>query len=202
MNVNHGHYLIRPQIWLYSLAMLCGFMVVPACQQPVATPTQIVQSLQTMQQLATLAVEVSKVVKAADNQTWYKFGDRKILITCRATLKAGIDLGQLQPKDVSISGKKITIILPEPKVLQVNILPENIQVAHEDIDIFRSRFSGAEIDGLMAQAEKQMMEAGQELGIAQQARVNTQLALSRLLQNLGFEEVELRFEQPKKLPLP
>jgi Protein of unknown function (DUF4230) len=169
---------------------------VSACQPSVPNPTETLQSLQNMQQLATVSYEVTKVVKASDDQTWYKVGERKILITCQATIKAGIDLAKITADDVSVSGKKITIKLPPPGIMSVNLPPGNIKVAYQDVDFFRSSFTGAEIDGLMAQAEKQMWAAGRDLGIIEQAKVNSQLALSKLLMNMGFEEVTLTFDQP------
>lgn len=41
-------------------------------------------------ELGTVEYTITKVVKADDNADWYKFGDRKILFTVKATMKAGI----------------------------------------------------------------------------------------------------------------
>jgi hypothetical protein len=166
------------------------------CQRRLPDPAVTVQSLQKLQQLATVSYEVSKVVKANDNLTWYKVGDRKILLTCHATIKAGIDLGKIKPEDIDVSGRKITLRLPPPEIISVNLPPNNIRVAYQDVGIFRSDFTGQEIDLLMAQAEKQMWAAGASLGITDQAKVNTQLAVSKLLTTLGYEEVFLTFDKP------
>jgi len=56
---------------------------------------QQVLGLQQMSELATSEYVVTKIIKANDNATWYKIGDRKILMTCKASLVAGIDLEAL-----------------------------------------------------------------------------------------------------------
>ncbi len=161
------------------------------------SPAETVASLQELQELATVEYTITKVVKANDDQTWYKFGDRKILITSEATVKAGIDFSALAEKNITVNGKKISILLPAPKILSVNLPPENIKVAFQDVSMFRSQFTSGERDGLLAQAEAQIRNSGNELGILEQAKTNTQLFLSNFLIQLGFEEVKLSFDKPE-----
>lgn len=168
------------------------------CSTPPPTSAETVAALQNIQELATVQYTVTKVVKANDNTSWYKPGDRKILITCQASIKAGIDLKKLSASDISVSGKTIRLQLPAPQILSVNLPPENIKVAYEDVGIFRSSFSSAEKDALMAQAEKQMWGAGQSLGIITQAQLNTQTVITNLLLQLGFEKVETSFDPKRK----
>ena len=158
-------------------------------------PAETVATLQQMQELATVEYTISKVVKASDNKTWYKWGDRKILITCEATVKAGIDMKELSEKNITLSGKTIHIHLPPPKVLSVNLPPEGIQVAFEDVSIFRKDFTSAERDDLLKQAEEQIRNSGKDLGIIDQAKVNTQLFLSKCFLQLGCEKVDITFEE-------
>ncbi len=68
------------------------------------TPAETVATLQEIQELATVEYTISKVVKASDNKTWYKIGDRKILITCEATVKAGIDMKDITEKSIVYFG--------------------------------------------------------------------------------------------------
>jgi len=157
------------------------------------TPVETVSMLQEIEELGTVEYTISKVIKADDNKTWFKAGDRKILINCEAIIKAGINMKELSEKDLSRSGKTITILLPQPKILSVNIPPEKINVAFEKVGMFRDPFSGKERDALMVQAERQIINSGLELGIIDQAKINTQLLLSRLLMQLGFEKVVLSY---------
>jgi Protein of unknown function (DUF4230) len=176
-------------LWAFVL-LSCGGKRLPS-------PAETVASLQELQELATVEYTITKVVKANDDKTWYKFGDRKILITSEATVKAGIDFSALAEKNITVNGKKISILLPAPKILSVNLPPENIKVAFQDVSMFRSQFSSGERDGLLAQAEAQIRSSGNELGILEQAKTNTQLFLSNFFMQLGFEEVKLSFDKPE-----
>ncbi|MCU0404387.1 MAG: DUF4230 domain-containing protein, partial [Chitinophagaceae bacterium] len=140
----------------WPATLLAGAILFCACGSPSPRPSGIVTALQQMQDLATVEYSLSKVVKASDDQTWYKIGDRKILITCEATVKAGIDFSQIDTRYVSISGKSISIQLPPPKIISISIPPDKIEVAYEEIGFFRNRFSVAEQNTLLQQAEKQI----------------------------------------------
>ena len=180
-------------IWQLLVLLLCGLLF--GCSQKTPGQIQTIQALKDLQELAVVEYTITKVVKANDNQTWYKFGDRKLLITCQATVKAGIDLAGITNDDVIISGKRIRIQLPPAKIISVNLPPENIQVAYEDVSMFRQSFTSAERDGLMVQAEQQINAAAASMGILEQAKTNTQLFMSNFLMQLGFEQVELRYDK-------
>jgi hypothetical protein len=175
-------------VWIVACLLLA------ACHKPVPNGIETVAALRNLQDLATVEYTVTKVVKANDNIDWYKPGERKILITCQASVKAGIDLSKLQKDDINISGKSITITLPAPKILTVNMPPENIKVAYSEVGFFRSDFTNAERDALMAQAEKQIWNAGEALGILQQAKLNTETFMNNFLLQLGFEKVLLTYD--------
>jgi hypothetical protein len=185
----------------YSFLIILTTVLLWSCNsRRLPTTVETVATLQEMQELATVEYTISKVVKANDNKTWYKIGDRKILITCQATVKAGIDMTDLSEKNISLSEKSIRIRLPQPKVLSVNLPPEGIQVAFEEIAFFRKEFTSAERDDLLKQAEQQIRNSGSELGILEQAKTNTQLFLSKFLLQLGFEKVEISFDDKEVEP--
>jgi hypothetical protein len=183
----------RPALLLMALSPLLLFS---SCENKLPEPSETVLALQNLKNLATVEYTVTKVVKANDNIAWYKPGDRKILITCEASIKAGIDLSQLTEDDISISGKSVTIHLPTPKILTVNMPPGNIKVAYQEVGFFRDEFTSAERDALVAQAEKQIWAAGEALGIIGQAKLNTQSFLTSFLIQAGFEKVFLTYDKP------
>ena len=177
------------------LTFLVFLFLFSACKQKTASPVDTVAMLQEIDELATTEYTITKVVKASDNKTWFKPGDRKILITTEAVVKAGIDMKSITEKDISRSGKTITIHLPPPRILSVNIPPEKIKVAFEKVTMFRDPFTSKERNDLLIQAEQQIRNSGNELGIIDQAKVNTQLLLSRLLIQAGFERVVLSYDK-------
>jgi hypothetical protein len=116
----------------------------------------IEQGLKSLSDVGTVEYVVSKVVKADDNATWYKFGDRKILFSCKASLKAGIDLSELSKESIEINGSKesISLVLPKAKLLSFNMKPDDIHLVYEKTAVTRFSFSNAERDMIMTQGEK------------------------------------------------
>jgi Protein of unknown function (DUF4230) len=166
-----------------------------ACNSP-AKQKQQVLSLKELSDLAVTEITVTKIIKASDEPVWYKVGDRKILISCEATIKAGIDLSQLTEDDISIKGKSITITLPKPKIISLNLPPGKIKVEYEETGMFRSSFSTAERDALVAQGEQQIRKSAAELGVLETANDHATLFITGFLKRLGYTTVTI---QPKTI---
>ncbi len=181
------------------LIFTIGLLFATACSKKGPTPAGIVSAMQQMQDLATAEYIITKVVKASDDQTWYKIGDRKILITCEAHVKAGIDFTAIDTRYISIKEKSISIQMPPPKIIYVNIPPEKIKVVYQDIGTFRSSFSVTEQNQLMKQAEKQVLAKSSQLGILNDAKANTRTWLTGYLTNLGFEQIDIQFDTPVQI---
>ena len=158
---------------------------------------QQVLGLQKMSDLATAEYVVTKIIKASDDKTWYKFGDRKILMTCKASLAAGIDLSKISEKDIQIDGQNITMILPHAKLLYVNIRPEDIKTAYQDLSVFRDNFSSQEKNELAAQAEKQITASADSLGIFVTAETNATIFINNFLKKEGFQNIRINFSNTK-----
>jgi len=170
------------------------FCLVLACRSGPKTENQVILSLKEINQLVTAEYVVNKIIKASDDKTWYKIGDRKILITCEASLKAGIDFSTIHANQIDIRNKRISITLPHATLFSLNIKPEDIKVAYEETGIFRSSFSTQERDMLTVQAEKQIQQSADSLGILKTAETNARLFITQFLRNVGYDDVEVRFE--------
>lgn len=175
---HYGHWLL--------LILFCS------CQSRQQTLQQVL-SIKEMGELATTEYSITKIVKANDNKTWYKIGDRKILISVEATLKAGIDLQSLDAGQVSIDGKKISLVLPPPKLISLQIPPDKVKVAYEEVGLLRTEFDNSERDALLAQAEGQIRAAAGDTGIFATTEINAKQVITALLQKLGFEEITISF---------
>jgi Protein of unknown function (DUF4230) len=171
---------------------LVFLILLMACRNS-ADRLQQVLAIKELGDLATTEYSITKIVKASDDQTWYKIGDRKILIAVEATLKAGIDLRAIKPEDISINGKAVTLKLPHPKLISMQLPPDKIKVAYEEIGLLRTTFNNAERDALLTQAEQQITKAAAETGIFQTTQKNTRLFLTAFLQQLGFEQITINF---------
>src|SRR5687768_15732003 len=177
--------------------LLLFFLVISSCAHN-KTPHQKQQvlAIKEMSELASVEYVVTKIIKATDNKTWFKLGERKILISCRATLTAGIDLSKITEKDIKTDNKNITLILPRARLLSLNIKPEDVKTEYEGVSVFRFAFTSAERDALAAQGEKHILDSVDSLGILQTAEINASLILNNFLKRLGYEKINIRFDAP------
>lgn len=143
--------------------------------------------------LATAEYLITKIVKANDNATWYKIGDRKMLISCKASIKAGVDFAQITEKDITTTDKKIEIRLPPAQIISLSIVPEDVKVEYEEVGLFRDPFTNAERDYIMQQAEKQIRSQADRLNILATATNNASAFVRTLFTNAGFEEVSISY---------
>ena len=159
-----------------------------------STPTQVATFVRTAE-LSTVEYTITKMIKANDIPEWYKIGDRKILFSCRATLKAGLDMSQFTDDDVQISPdhRSITITLAQPRLLNLNINPKDIRVEYENVDLFRSRFTAEDRQKLLVQGEKAIRADINSIGILDDARKNATQFFQTALENMGYEKVTIKF---------
>ncbi len=174
-------------------AIIAALSVMIACKNN-RQPGVEVLALKEMNELVTVEYVVNKIIKANDNTTWYKPGDRKILMTCEATLKAGIDFSVITPENISVSGQDISLVLPRASLFSVSIRPEDIKVAYEEVGVFRSGFNAAERDALAAQAQQQITQSVDSLGVLSTAETNASLFVSNFLKKMGYRRISIRFE--------
>ena len=93
-------------------------LILVSCGESKPPPNPEVFEIKNIGELATSEYTVGKIVKLDDSDAaWYKPGDRKILINCKAKIKAGIDLNQIKNSDIIINGRTIEIIIPAAKVI-------------------------------------------------------------------------------------
>ena len=100
--------------------------------QATDTLPMLVTQVQKCSRLYTAEMKVHKIVthddvirlKGSVLQNDFNFkvpiGERKIAIPMDATLKAYIDFGQFSEKNIERHGDKITVLLPEPKVVMTS----------------------------------------------------------------------------------
>jgi hypothetical protein len=175
---------------IFCLAIL---MLLVACSEKKAEPRQMVFALQQIGTLATAEYWITRIVKADDDETWYKIGNRKILITCSASVKAGIDFSRLQPQHIDQQQPKIYVKLPPPQLISLNIPPESIRVVYSDVGVFRDPFTTGEINAIMRTAESQIQKQLAGLDINTTARTNATAFLTRFLRTAGFTEIYVSF---------
>ena len=151
----------------------------------------VIHQLQDMSEMATVEFVVSKVVKVNDVPDWYKIGDRKILISSKARIKAGINMRDIGEDDIVISGNNIELKIPHARVISLNMDPESIKEEYSKTDFFRRSFTNEERYAFLAQAEKEIYESIPQMGVLNRANVHAVAFFESWLRVMGFEQVHV-----------
>ncbi|HIP32879.1 MAG TPA: DUF4230 domain-containing protein [Crocinitomicaceae bacterium] len=166
------------------------FFILFSCSEDDKLPNPNVYEIRNIGELSTTEYTVGKIVQLDDKATeWYKYGDRKILISTKAKIKAGIDLTQIKEGDIEVSGTKIIITLPPAKVTSFSMDSEHVHTEMEEINGFRQEFTQQEKNAFLKQGEAAIKRDIADTGILQDANDNAIVFLKDFYKNLGYEEV-------------
>ena len=161
----------------------------------------VIRQVQTLADLVTVKYVVEKVVivDAPPQSTLGQFvqGDNRVLMLAHGIVKAGIDLKQFSPADVTISGRTIRIQLPPAQITDAYLDDNQTKVIDWKQGFLRS------FDKDLEQKARQMAvddikRAARNDGILNEAMQRAQLQLAVFFQKAGFEQVE--FSSPIPAP--
>jgi len=154
-----------------------------------------IQSLSNAAELGTVEYTVKKIIKT-DDAVWYKYGKRKIIFTCAAFIKAGVDMKKFSADKVKINKKEnsISITLPQVEILSFNIPPEEINQEFTMVTGFRAEFTPEEKQQLLVLGEKDIREDIPNMGIISDAETNAKQFFSAMFSQLGYDSVDVKFE--------
>jgi len=162
---------------------------------PEENPINKVLKIKELSDLATVEYTVTKIIKATDDSTWYKLGDRKILMSCDAKIKAGVSLSEITDKDIVVNGTSVSIQLPAAKILYINIPPESVVERYAEIGLLRAEYSIAEKNAFLQVAEKDVTNTLKELDILATAEKNTKTIIESWLSIAGFKNIAISFKK-------
>jgi len=151
----------------------------------------VVRQIQQLQRLETVRYTMDKIISGEHENAYLpKFlaGDRLLLIV-HGEVIGGVDLTKLQPGDVSVHGRKVSVHLPSPEILVVRIDNSKTRVYSRDTGLFSSPDPNLESE-VREEAEKQLQLAAQQDGILKSTQQNARDALTVILKGLGFEQVD------------
>jgi hypothetical protein len=173
-------------------------LALPGCRERAAVEDTVqreVEAITAMKQLSLVEYRVSKIIKADDEGAWYKIGERKILLSCTAYLKAGIDLATFGPDDVDVdwTGKRVSVTIPHATLLSLDMPASEIRQEYDHVTMLRQSFSAEERNALLRQGEKQIRDSVPSLGILEKADENARRFFESVFQKMGFESVEVSF---------
>jgi len=150
--------------------------------------TSVVHEVQSLSDLVTVKYVLNKVVVLEDVK-WY--GENRVLLLAQGVVKAGIDLKRLQPEDVSIAGKKITLRLPPTQITDAYLDDAASQVIDHTTGLLRAFDKDLE-QSARQNAVDDLARAARNSGILTEADKRGREELQNFFKRAGFESVEFR----------
>lgn len=148
--------------------------------------------------LSTTEYTLGKIIKLDDKGEWYKIGDRKMLISCKAKVKAGVNLGEIKDEDIKVKGKRIEITIPHAQVTSFDMDPNSIKMEMVEVSGFRFQFTQEETNIILQKGEKAIRKDMKELNILSDAEKNAKVFIKDFYKQLGFEEVIIHEKEQTK----
>lgn len=183
----------RFNTWMPVILLL----VVLSCNHRDNDRAQIANKIRNASRLATVEYVVTKVISAQKKHLLSR--DSYFFAETEATIKAGIDLNKLRPEDIQIAGNRIEVELPPIELINFSYPAEGFRIVEDytytDFWLRWKNFSVEEKDKLYRMGEQDIRDNISKLGITESAQENTRRLLTQVLQNAGFEEIYLYFEQ-------
>ena len=172
-------------------------------------PTLVMQ-IQKCSKLYTTEIKVHKIVTHDDvvrlkgNVMRRNFnialplGERKIAIPMDATLKAYIDFADFNEKNIERDGDKITILLPDPKVVLTSSKINQKEVK-AFVGLTRSHFTDKEMADYEQQGRQAILDRIKDLGVIETAQENAARVLVPMVAQMGYKEENITIAFRKDL---
>jgi hypothetical protein len=181
-------WLLTGMSFLHLISLFRGGTTVINVNQPT-----VVRQIQQLQRLETVSYTMDKIISGERGNAYLpKFlaGDRLLLVV-HGDVVAGVDLGKIQPTDVSVRGRTISLQIPPAEIFTTRIDNARTRVYSRDTGLFSSPDPNLESE-VREEAERQLQQAALQDGVVKTADRNARTTLSRMLTGLGFEHVEFR----------
>lgn len=152
-------------------------------------PVTIVHEVRSLARLETIQYSMEKVITAEIGQEMLPglFGD-KLLFVAHGEIIAGVDLAKLNPDDIRVEGGVLYVRLPEAEIFVSRLDNEKSYVYDRETGLLTHGNINLETEARRA-AEDEMRKSAVDDGILEQAQLNAENYLSRLLRALGYPEV-------------
>src|SRR5258705_106478 len=190
-------------IFLLGLVFLLGLLIgvffprwtgSNSAQKAYNTAT-VLKQVQTLSQLVTVKYVLEKVQILTDPpQNGLRAllpDDTHVTLVAHGVVKAGVDLSQLRPDHIRISGKKVYVTMPVPQITDAYLDDKLTQVVERNTGFLRTFNKDLE-QTARRNAIDDIRRAARNSGILKDAEERARAQLIHLCRQLGFEEVEFR----------
>lgn len=146
----------------------------------------VIQQVQTLSELVTVKYVMEKIIIFEDVK-WY--GENRVMIVAHGIAKAGVDFGDLTPKDLTIEGTKVRIKLPRERLMDVYLDDKATEVIERTTGVLRQFDKDLE-QNARRRAVDEMRVAARKNGILKDAKERAESQLTHFFKGIGFTEVE------------
>jgi len=153
----------------------------------------VVHHIQQLRRLETIVYGMDKIVAGGQESRYLPkllAGDR-LLLMVYGEVTAGVDLGKIEPAQIEVSGRTVTVAAPPAEIFATRIDNERTRVYSRETGLFTRTDPNLESD-VRREAERQIKQAALDGGILHAAATNARTTVTTFLQSLGFERVEVR----------
>lgn len=152
-------------------------------------PITIIHEVRSLARLETIQYSVEKVITAELSQGSFDFlfGDR-LLFVAHGSVIAGIDLQKLKESDFVLHDNVLYVNLPPAEIFSATLDNSKSYIYDRSTGLLQKGDLNLETQARTA-AEEEIRKAALEDGIMEQAQLNAENYLSRLLRQLGFPDV-------------
>ena len=190
------------KIILYILTLLLIF----SCNKG-SKPGDDVYKIRDIGQLSTTEYTVGKIIKVDDSnydvtefewEEWTKlpkipqYGDRRILISCKSKVKAGVDFSKIKDEDIKVVGTTIEIKLPPAEITSFSMDPRSVRTQMEDLSGYTDPFTEEEKTDFLKQGEEAIKQDLNDYGILEDANDNAEAFLIDFYKQLGYEKIVVK----------
>lgn len=152
------------------------------------------QQLTDIRELATVTYAYTNMGQFENSNDFYgmkiPFTKKSFLLTYDGVIKAGVDLGSAE---VKVKGNKVTITLPETKILSHQILKDSVEVFDEKDSIFNP-FTIQDFTSFQKDQEQAMERKAQERGLLEEAQKRAVSSIRQMLESTLPEDYTLVIE--------
>jgi hypothetical protein len=152
-------------------------------------PITILHEIRSLARLETIHYSLEKIITAEVGQGAFAWliGDRLIFVA-HGEVIAGIDLAKIDPNDLRTEDNVLYVTLPLPEIFITSIDNDKSYIYDRETGLFTKGNVNLETAARQS-AEEEILRSALENGILNQASLNAENYLLRLLRNLGFSEV-------------
>jgi hypothetical protein len=162
----------------------------------IVRPTpNVLTRIRDLKRLESVSFHMERVIDLSEKQSRL-FGlvetEDALLLVAAADVRAGIDLGRLEPGDIEVDAAKgrARITLPPAEIFGVALDSQRTYVHTRRTGVLAQRQENLETRARQ-EAERTLADAAHEAGILPRAEDNAARLIGELVRSLGYDEVEV-----------